>query len=125
MGTRFRWAREAPVAKPRGLCDRHRVAYLDQMQHMVAVGGRVPTTLLFGGNEDTQCPMAAVQRTADRLNDIQPGVARIVWFGRPHGQVADYGHCDFLIGKRADSEVFPAIIHFLVENDTPENGRAC
>lgn len=36
------------MAKPRGLCDRHRVAYLDQMQHMVAVGGRVPTTLLFG-----------------------------------------------------------------------------
>eukprot|EP00668_Euglena_longa_P000655 GGOE01000794.1.p1 GENE.GGOE01000794.1~~GGOE01000794.1.p1 ORF type:complete len:419 (-),score=67.13 GGOE01000794.1:182-1390(-) len=109
------------TAKPRGLCHRNRVAYLDLMQNMVEDGGKVPNTLLFGGNQDTQCPIAAVQRTADRLNEIQPGAARTMWFGRPHGHVADYGHCDFLIGKRVDYEVFPAIINFLAENDVPES----
>ena len=37
--------------------------------------------------------------------------------GKSHGEVDDYGHFDLLMGRRAQSEVFPHIDRFLDEND--------
>ena len=42
-------------------------------------------------------------------------------FGRPHGQVADYGHCDLVWSRHAPREIFPPIIDWL---DQHQPGRA-
>ncbi len=34
-------------------------------------------------------------------------------FGKPHGHVADYGHCDLVWSRHAPREVFPPLIDWL------------
>jgi len=36
-----------------------------------------------------------------------------VRFGKAHGQAEDYGHIDFLVGRRAPDEVWPTITRWL------------
>ena len=34
-------------------------------------------------------------------------------FGKSHGQVADYGHCDLVWSRHAPREIFPPVIDWL------------
>eukprot|EP00667_Euglena_gracilis_P012632 EG_transcript_12987 len=106
------------AADPRGLCDSAGVPYLDRLQDTVVAGGHFPKTFLLGAVADRQCPVAAVQRTADRLAAIAPGAVQVMHFGVDYGHVADYAHCDLLVGKRCEKEVFPVIVDFFVTNDS-------
>jgi predicted alpha/beta hydrolase len=69
---------------------------------------RIPT-LIIGGSEDRQCPPAAIAATLSQL----PATVEKRMFGKAHGQVDDYGHVDLLIGRRAETEVWPHLVEWL------------
>jgi pimeloyl-ACP methyl ester carboxylesterase len=75
----------------------------------------VPTFAL-GGAVDRIAPPASVKAAAARLT--APDV-RYREMGLRHGDRADYGHVDLLVGKSAPEEVFPLCVDFLEEMDTP------
>jgi pimeloyl-ACP methyl ester carboxylesterase len=106
------------AGKPSGLYDAQRVPYLEHMATTVAAGGAVPPTLMLGGTMDPQCPISAVQRTAKRLNAVGKGAVQVALFGVTYGHKADYNHCDFLLGRRAEREVYPVIMDFLADHDS-------
>jgi len=106
------------VRKVSGMADAKRVPYLDHMRRMVDAGGHVPPTFLLGGERDQQCPVGAVETTFQRLQEIGSHV-QAKYFGQSYGHVEHYGHFDLLVGKRAETEVFPHILQFLKENDAP------
>jgi pimeloyl-ACP methyl ester carboxylesterase len=83
-----------------------------QLAYVPLAGGfRLPSCLIVG-SRDAQCPEVAVDETARLLRSApQLEVAR---FGKAHGQVDDYGHFDSIIGKRAQTEVWPTIRRFLL-----------
>jgi pimeloyl-ACP methyl ester carboxylesterase len=100
-----------------GMEDAAGVPYLHRLSAMVANGGRVPPTLVLGGTADIQCPVRAVEQTAAGLGRIPGAVVETLYLGRRFGQAADYGHFDFLVGLRAETEVFSAILRFLHSHD--------
>lgn len=65
--------------------------------------------LLVAGTADVQCPVEAVQRTAELIGPH----ATVAGFGRAFGHAADYGHFDLIVGRRAPEEVWPVIDAFL------------
>lgn len=79
------------------------VRYLDCVERV-----RFPL-LLLAGSCDVQCPIEAVEWTAQKVGPH----ARAVAFGRAFGQAEDYGHCDLLVGRRAPEEVWPQVEAFL------------
>jgi pimeloyl-ACP methyl ester carboxylesterase len=70
---------------------------------------RIPTCLL-GGSKDPQCTPLALEVTVQLLSGTELEVVR---FGKAHGQAEDYGHIDFLVGRRAPDEVWPTITRWL------------
>lgn len=88
----------------RGLCNgRRTVHYLEQTDRY-----RIPTRLLAGG-ADRQVSVEAVRDTARRLG----GPVDVVVPGREAGGSEDYGHWDLILGRRAETEVWPAIASWL------------
>lgn len=65
--------------------------------------------LLVAGTGDVQCPVEAVQRTAELIGPH----ASVAAFGRAFGHPTDYGHFDLIVGRRAPEEVWPRIDAFL------------
>jgi pimeloyl-ACP methyl ester carboxylesterase len=59
--------------------------------------------LVIGGDKDRQCPEEAKRATASRL----PAALSKVIIHK------DYGHCDLLMGRRVEEEVFPQILSWL------------
>jgi pimeloyl-ACP methyl ester carboxylesterase len=82
--------------------------YLDRL-----AGCEVPV-LAIAGDEDWQCPPEAAEAT---IRAMKPGRSRVQVFGKAQGQADHYGHYDLLIGKRAETEVFPHIVRWFEEND--------
>lgn len=78
----------------------------DYRQHLDAV--RVPV-LLVAGNRDLLAPPDAVLRAANHLG----GPVESVVLSRLNGYLADYGHGDLALGRRAPEEVFPIVERFL------------
>ncbi len=71
---------------------------------------RLPTCL-FMGSRDLQATEPAVEETARLLSGAR--TLELVKLGKAHGQVDDYGHIDLVVGRRAQSEVWPKIAQFL------------
>jgi pimeloyl-ACP methyl ester carboxylesterase len=71
---------------------------------------RVPT-LLVGGSRDLQCTPEASALTFELLSSVRD--KKLAMFGKPYGHAEDYGHFDLIVGKRAQSEVWPEISAFL------------
>ena len=73
-----------------------------------AVGAITAPTLLVGGVQDRQCPIAAVRDTASRI----PG-ARIIEVGASDKKGEGYGHVDLMTARRAPEDVFDPVLAFL------------
>jgi pimeloyl-ACP methyl ester carboxylesterase len=94
-----------------------RIVYLPRAREL-----RVPT-LFIAGSKDVQCPPAMAKATYDVVGSPRK---QLLTFGKAHGSGEDYGHFDLLVGRRAPSEVWPAIEIFLAgsavdETDTPSS----
>lgn len=68
---------------------------------------KVPS-LLLAGSGDMQVSVEAVEHTSRLLRSSE-----IQSFGREYGHADDYGHFDLILGKRAQTEVWPTIADFL------------
>ena len=82
-----------------------RAAYLPRAGEL-----RTPT-LLLGGSRDLQCTPEASALTFELLSGVLD--KKLAMFGKPYGHEDDYGHFDLIVGKRAQSEVWPEITTFL------------
>jgi alpha-beta hydrolase superfamily lysophospholipase len=82
-----------------------RITYLPR-----AAQFKIPTCLMMG-TRDVQALEIAVEATARRLSGVS-GLS-LVGLGKKHGQADEYGHIDLLVGRRAPSEVWPAVARFL------------
>ena len=76
-------------------------AFKEQVRHL-----DVPV-MLVAGRQDRQCPVDSVRDAADRI----PG-SLLLEVGTAEPGLG-YGHMDLLLGQRAATEVFPAILKFL------------
>jgi pimeloyl-ACP methyl ester carboxylesterase len=81
------------------------ITYLSRMGEF-----RIPT-LVVGGSRDLQATPEAVLATFERLSGVED--KRLLMCGVPHGHGDEYGHFDLIVGKRAQSEVWPHIAAFL------------
>jgi len=70
--------------------------------------------LAFGGAADRVAPAASVRAAVARL---APPYLAYRELAERFGDVADYGHMDLILGRRAPEEVFPLILDFLREMD--------
>jgi predicted alpha/beta hydrolase len=95
-----RWARDGTFASVDG-----RVDYLD------ALAGVATPLLVVAGSADRLATPDAVRPALDRLP-----AATYREFGRVHGDAADYGHVDLILGRAAPGEVFPAVAAWLAEH---------
>ena len=70
--------------------------------------------LALSGNVDRVAPAASVAALVSRLRSSD---VRHREMGKKHGDAADYGHGDLLVGRTAPDEVYPLLIDFLDEVD--------
>jgi len=67
-------------------------------------------TLLIAGEGDI---MADVPSTLMTLNGLSSPDKTLWVYGRKHGHVDDYGHCDLVWSRHAPREIFPELIDWL------------
>ncbi len=99
-----------------------------QFGHMISADGRVDYAALLG---KVKTPTLMVAGEADIISNVPSTELNyralsspektMMKFGRSHGQVADYGHCDLVWSRHAPREVFPPVIDWL---DRHQPGRA-
>jgi alpha-beta hydrolase superfamily lysophospholipase len=82
-----------------------RIRYLEQ-----AHAFRLPTCLI-AGSKDAQCSVEAVQATARLLENAAE--KEVLCMGTDYGQYGEYGHFDLILGRRAETEVWPSILRFI------------
>jgi pimeloyl-ACP methyl ester carboxylesterase len=75
---------------------------------------KVPLLVLSGSN-DRIAPRGAVEAACKKTEDS--GERGHLMLGKARGCKEDYGHVDLMIGKHAESEVFPHIACWLEEHD--------
>ena len=73
--------------------------------------GEIQTpTLLVAGDGDIMSDVPSTELTFAALGSPDKAIMR---FGKSHGHVADYGHCDLVWSRHAPKEIFPPIIDWL------------
>jgi pimeloyl-ACP methyl ester carboxylesterase len=73
--------------------------------------GRVTTpTLLVAGEGDI---MSSISSTYLTFNGIASPDKSMLLFGKKHGHVDDYGHCDLVWSRYAPVELFPPVVDWL------------
>ena len=76
-----------------------------------ALLGRIKTpTLLIAGTGDI---MSDIPSTELMFTVLGCPDKELMEFGKSHGQVADYGHCDLVWSRHAPQEIFPRLIEWL------------
>lgn len=94
----------ATTFEERGLCNRERTLhYLEEAKRF-----SIPVRLL-AGTVDRQVSIGAVKLTAGALG----GTSDVQVFGRDFGHGDEYGHWDLLLGRRAETEVWPLLVDWL------------
>lgn len=94
----------ATTFEERGLCNRDRTLfYLEEARRF-----SVPVRLI-AGTADRQVSVGAVRHTASILG----GKSEVRVFGTDFGHGDEYGHWDLLLGRRAETEVWPALADWL------------
>jgi len=81
------------------------IAYLERAHEI-----RIPTCLI-GGSRDAQATPEAIDDTARRLSGVSD--LEVKYFGTQHGHANEYGHIDLVVGRNAETEVWPVISQFL------------
>lgn len=82
---------------------------------------RVPIFWL-GGSVDSLAPPASLIPGTDE--DEPLGERKMLALGKTSGCVEDYGHVDLLVGRRAEIEVFPLILQWLIDHDSMRSDQA-
>ena len=83
----------------------------DRKTDYAALLGRVKTpTLLVAGEGDIMSDIPSTELMYRALGSPDKDLME---FGKSHGQVADYGHCDLVWSRHAPREVFPRLIDWL------------
>jgi pimeloyl-ACP methyl ester carboxylesterase len=78
---------------------------------------RVTTpTLLIAGEGDVMSDITSTYTTFFGMSSTDKTIYR---FGRMHGHVDDYGHCDLVWSRHAPREIFPPLIDWLDERQSP------
>jgi polyhydroxyalkanoate synthase len=67
-------------------------------------------TLIIGGNHDGFVTKKVLRDSYDRISSKDKS---IFIFAKGYGFSADYGHCDLLLGKHSEEEVYPVILSWL------------
>ena len=93
----------------------------DGTPYLTGLGESAVPLLLIAGAKDVMAPPAAVMGTSLLERDV--GECTCVICGREFGCGEDYGHVDLLVGRRADTEVYPHILDWLSRNDSSKNTR--
>ena len=109
-------AQLASAMQPGGLRSRDgATTYLEGLARATA------PVLAIAGDRDAQCPPEAAARTLEALGSPR---RELRVFGPAHGHGDHYGHFDFLIGRRARTEVFPCIDAWIDAADEDETVAA-
>ncbi len=83
----------------------------DRTIDYAALLGRIKTpTLLVAGEGDIMSDIPSTELMYQALGSSDKALME---FGKSHGQVADYGHCDLVWSRHAPREVFPPLIDWL------------
>ncbi|MDQ7783388.1 MAG: alpha/beta fold hydrolase [Desulfomonilaceae bacterium] len=93
--------------------DKNGEPYLKNLPHST-----VPL-LLISGSKDVMAPPASVCGASQPGYD--QGERQCVTCGRDAGCKEDYGHIDLLIGKDAETEVYPVILDWLRKHDAVQD----
>lgn len=93
----------ATTFEPGGLKSRSGDSFL------VKAGAFQAPLLLIAASDDRQCPLPALEATAQATR------AKVLRFGSAYGHLAEYGHFDLLLGRHAPAEVWPALAAWLGE----------
>jgi len=83
-------------------------SYEDRLSHV-----RVPVFAL-AGTVDQIAPSGSVSAAVARMESCD---VRFREVGLRHGDRADYGHIDIIVGRHAPDEIFPLVLDFFEEND--------
>ena len=80
--------------------------------HDYAAGlGQIQTpTLMVAGERDVMADIPSTYLTFNALGSTDKTLLR---YGRRHGHVADYGHCDLVWSRHASAEIFPPLVDWL------------
>jgi pimeloyl-ACP methyl ester carboxylesterase len=89
---------------------------IDYQKHISDID--VPA-LTIGGSVDQLASPEATQRLHERLPHSQYRL-----FGLTSGDSVDYGHGDLILGNRAENEVFPVILAFVISTATSSTDDA-
>lgn len=66
--------------------------------------------LILGGNKDGFISEEGLQKTYAMVGSEDK---KVVIFSKADGYSADYGHCDLILGKDSEKEVYPVILNWL------------
>lgn len=83
-----------------------KINYTDSMNLV-----KVPI-LIAGGSRDDFVAEEGMRGTYDAISS---GDKSIVVFSKSNGYSADYGHCDLILGRNSEKEVYPVILNWLNE----------
>jgi pimeloyl-ACP methyl ester carboxylesterase len=73
-------------------------------------------TLLIAGEGDVMSDIPSTYTTYFGMSSTDKTIYR---FGRMHGHVDDYGHCDLVWSRHAPREIFPPLIDWLDKRQSP------
>ena len=73
---------------------------------------KVPILFIAGGKDK----MGSIETLSYAYEEISSEDKELIMFSKANGYSADYGHCDLLLGKRAEKEVYNYIYHWLKRN---------
>jgi lysosomal acid lipase/cholesteryl ester hydrolase len=91
------------------------------VDYSALLGSVTTPTLLVGGEGDIMSSIASTQLTLDALGSPDKSLAS---FGKSHGNVADYGHCDLVWSRYAPQEIFPTMIDWLDVRQPPAGNQS-
>ena len=74
--------------------------------------------LIAGGGRDGFVTEKGLRGTYDAISSSDKS---IVIFSKSNGYSADYGHCDLVLGKNSQTEVYPVILKWLDERTDKKN----
>ncbi len=83
----------------------------DRTIDYAALLGRIKTPILLVASEgDLMSDVPSTELTYEGLGSTDKSIMK---FGKSHGHVAEYGHCDLVWSRHAPREVFPPMIDWL------------
>jgi pimeloyl-ACP methyl ester carboxylesterase len=91
------------------------------IDYAARLGAVTTPTLLIAGDGDIISDIPSTELTFAALGSPDKTLLK---FGKKHGHVADYGHCDLVWSRHAPQEVFPPLIDWLDRHQPSRSVRS-